>query len=168
MNNETTIATIITTILALPVIIGAVFGTISTISYMLGKLPGFINKQVTPRICYCFLPVYLFMTTILFYIPVCALSLIFKPLEKVAEAIGRMYKFIELTVTYEWKEANNLPRNIICTHWEESWAMTAKQYVRMLEKNKEQAIKVQPGILAFWITGVIYIAMIFTAAYFTL
>lgn len=168
-----TIATIVTIVLALPVIIGIVFGTISTLGYMLGKIPSFINKQIFPRVCYCFLPVYLFIITFIFYLPACMLSLIFNPMKKVSEAIGRMYKFSELIITHEWKEANNLPRNAICTYWEDAHGITAKQYIKMITKNnsgdeeEEGKAKLQSAINAFHITGVAYIALIIISAYFT-
>ena len=155
----TTIATIITVILALPILIGMMLGTISTMGYLLGKVPSFINNQVFPRVCYCFLPVYLFITTFIFYLPACILSLIFNPMKKVSEAIGRMYKLSELIITNEWKEANNLPRKAICTYWEDTHGITAKQYIKMLEKNDEEKSKAQSTMNAFCITGVIYIAL---------
>ena len=167
----TTIATIIIVILALPILIGMMLGAISTMGYLLGKVPSFINKQIFPRVCYCFLPVYLFIITFIFYLPACILSLIFNPMKKVSEAIGRMYKLSELVITHEWKEANNLPRNAICTYWEDAHGITAKQYIKMITKNndddEEGKAKLQSAMNAFHITGVAYIALIIISAYFT-
>lgn len=155
MDNEQ-IKTIATIIFMLPAILGLICAAVSTISWLTGKLFGFMDNQVIPRFAYCFMPFYLFVMMFTVYIPLSILSLIFNPLKSAVEAVGRMFGHVEMIVTKEWKKANQLPSDKICTHWEDVHGESTKNYFKRLRENKDMMKNAEASIYAFWLINLIY------------